>query len=108
MSVVIKVVTVFAMSCQVSENPKIGPVTSQPAMSATAAMKAHGEPAMTETRWLKSENQCAMPRGGSFSPTESACFCRISDRATQLVGAIRVPRDQASRVRFVLAGQLGS
>jgi hypothetical protein len=42
------VVPVLMMSCQVSEKPKIGPLTAHTTRTVTAAAKAQGRPAALE------------------------------------------------------------
>jgi hypothetical protein len=39
------VVPVLTMSCQVSEKPKMGPLSAQRTMTETHSMNAHGRPA---------------------------------------------------------------
>ena len=50
MSVVVSVVTVFAMSCQESEKLKIGPVISHARIEITTMMKTQGEPDRSAVR----------------------------------------------------------
>src|SRR4051812_29124735 len=54
------VVPVLMMSCQVSEKPKIGPVTAQAMMTTTASTNAHGEPTALDVA-------CAKRRKSSFA-----------------------------------------
>ena len=65
------------MSCQVSENPKNGPLTSQPAMSATATINHHAEPTIrTQARvtWWKAS------RGDQRDLFVSVCVIQLPCR----------------------------
>src|SRR3981081_1415927 len=50
---------VFITNCHVSENAKIGPVTSQPATKPPAIPKAHGRPLRVAVSEANFENQCS-------------------------------------------------
>src|SRR3954452_13202090 len=51
------VVLVLITSCQVSENPKIGPLAAQTTTAVMAVTKAHGEPIASEVRWANLRNR---------------------------------------------------
>src|SRR5262245_29662512 len=55
------VVPVLMTSCQVSEKPKIGPVTAQATITATAIMKAQGEPTAPAVTWANLRKNSFIP-----------------------------------------------
>src|SRR6266542_5618266 len=61
MSVVMRVVTVFAASCQVSEKPKRGPVTIHRMIRTIATRNVQWLPAISETRFAARENTWVRP-----------------------------------------------
>lgn len=68
MSAVLNVVTVFATSCQVSENANNGPEANQTMIRKAVTMNAQCEPAAFAVRAAKRENQWLKPRCGNFRP----------------------------------------
>jgi hypothetical protein len=50
------VVAVLITSCQVSEKPKIGPVTAHANKTAKDSTKAQGDPTISETLWENFRN----------------------------------------------------
>ena len=69
------VVNVFAMSCQVSEKPNIGPDTIQPMISRTASVKVHTDPLASETFVATFANRA---RKGETSTSSAASSTRSS------------------------------
>jgi uncharacterized membrane protein len=49
---------VFMTSCQLSENPKIGPVINQAITNAAAKPNTHGRPLLVAVSEANLENQC--------------------------------------------------
>ncbi len=73
------VVPVFITSCQVSDKPKIGPVTIQTAITPAASRKAQGQPhclAMILAR-LPWRSSMAAPPGLAVAPF---CACAVTDQ----------------------------